>query len=163
MWTLKHGLINSHDIRDSNNSEHHDYGLLGCDALLFLGAKDLPTLVSWWASQNIGKWNDVHINAWNMGLSTLLGLITAVLLEKLTVIQMFQRFPAFMIIISVTFAYWPLTKLHLICTWNINGFHFRYRSQDTNVWFKPLLFWGIMWYRMVGNYCFGTDRLTTPW
>jgi hypothetical protein len=63
MWTLKHVLINSCDIGDSNNSEHHDYGLLGCDALLFLEAKETPTPVSWSALQNIGKWNDVHINA----------------------------------------------------------------------------------------------------
>jgi len=47
MWTLKHGPINSRDIGDSNNSERHDYGLLGCDAFLFLEAKERPTPVSW--------------------------------------------------------------------------------------------------------------------
>ena len=40
---------------------------------------------------------DVHITTGNTDLSTLLGLISAILLEELTVIQMFQRFPPIVI------------------------------------------------------------------
>jgi hypothetical protein len=64
--------------------------------VLFLEEMEPPMSASWWALQNWGKPNNDHINARNMGLSTLLGLISALLLEKLTDIQMFQRFPATM-------------------------------------------------------------------
>jgi hypothetical protein len=44
---MKHGLMNSCDITDFNNSEHQDYGSLGCDAVLFLEEMEPPMSASW--------------------------------------------------------------------------------------------------------------------